>query len=183
MKRSAMGRRIRDLDSFDSTCFRVCAYHFDEFDYFDFPAVYQNEILWMSVTPNEINTMKEPIKRANGRIITFGLGLGYFAYMTSLKENVESVTIVEKDKSVIELFTKYILPKFDKKEKIKIVRADAYSFLKNNFKDNDYDYCFVDIYHDAGDGKKVYLKFKEYEKDYPNVIFDYWIENTIKYYL
>ena len=40
MKRSAMGRRIRDLDSFDSTCFRTCAYHFDHFDYFDFPAVY-----------------------------------------------------------------------------------------------------------------------------------------------
>ena len=40
MKRSAMGRRIRDLDSFDSTCFRVCAYHFDGFDYFNFPAVY-----------------------------------------------------------------------------------------------------------------------------------------------
>ena len=40
MKRSAMGRRIRDLDSFDSTCFRICAYHFCEFDYFGFPAVY-----------------------------------------------------------------------------------------------------------------------------------------------
>lgn len=40
MKRSAMGRRIRDLDSFDSTCFRICAYHFDRFDYFEFPAVY-----------------------------------------------------------------------------------------------------------------------------------------------
>lgn len=40
MKRSAMGRRIRDLDSFDSTCFRLCAYHFEGFDYFDFPAVY-----------------------------------------------------------------------------------------------------------------------------------------------
>jgi len=40
MKRSAMGRRIRDLDSFDSTCFRICAYHFDGFDYFDFPSVY-----------------------------------------------------------------------------------------------------------------------------------------------
>ena len=49
MKRSAMGRRIRDLDSFDSTCFRICAYHFDGFPYFDFPAVYaairQEEIL------------------------------------------------------------------------------------------------------------------------------------------
>ena len=41
MKRSAMGRRIRDLDSFDSTCFRLCAYHFADFDYFDFPEVYE----------------------------------------------------------------------------------------------------------------------------------------------
>ena len=42
MKRSAMGRRIRDLDSFESTCFRICAYHFSEFDYFRFPAVYES---------------------------------------------------------------------------------------------------------------------------------------------
>ena len=41
MKRSALGRRIRDLDSFSSTCFRLCAYHFSGFDYFDFPAVYE----------------------------------------------------------------------------------------------------------------------------------------------
>ena len=41
MKRSALGRRIRDLDSFDSTCFRICAYHFTGYDYFDFPQVYQ----------------------------------------------------------------------------------------------------------------------------------------------
>ncbi|MBQ9167782.1 MAG: insulinase family protein [Oscillospiraceae bacterium] len=40
MKRSALGRRIRDLDSFDATCFRLCAYHFSDFDYFRFPAVY-----------------------------------------------------------------------------------------------------------------------------------------------
>ncbi len=49
MKRSALGRRIRDLDSFDSTCFRICAYHFDGFPYFDFPEVYakvrQEEVL------------------------------------------------------------------------------------------------------------------------------------------
>ena len=41
MKRSAMGRRLRDLDSFDSTCFRMCAYHFSGFDYFQFPSIYQ----------------------------------------------------------------------------------------------------------------------------------------------
>ncbi len=42
MKRSSLGRRIRDLDSFDSTCFRLCAYHLTGFDYFDFPAVYRS---------------------------------------------------------------------------------------------------------------------------------------------
>ena len=42
MKRSALGRRIRGLDSFDATCFRICAYHFSGFDYFQFPAIYQD---------------------------------------------------------------------------------------------------------------------------------------------
>ncbi len=41
IKRSAMGRRIRALDSFDSLCFRVCAYFFTGFDYFRFPEVYE----------------------------------------------------------------------------------------------------------------------------------------------
>jgi len=41
MKRSALGRRIRGLDSFESTCFRLCAYHFSEFDYFRIPEIYE----------------------------------------------------------------------------------------------------------------------------------------------
>ena len=41
MKRSALGRRIRSLDSFDATCFRICAYHFSDFDYFRFPEIYR----------------------------------------------------------------------------------------------------------------------------------------------
>ena len=42
MKRSALGRRIRDLDSFDSTCFRICAYYFSGFDYFEFPGLFES---------------------------------------------------------------------------------------------------------------------------------------------
>ena len=41
MKRSAFGRRVRDLDSFDSTCFRLCAYALSGYDYFNFPALYE----------------------------------------------------------------------------------------------------------------------------------------------
>ena len=58
MKRSALGRRIRELDSFDSTAFRICAYYFSGFDYFDFPGVFATversevcEFLKKTVTP------------------------------------------------------------------------------------------------------------------------------------
>lgn len=149
---------------------------------FSYPAVYQNNRLWMSVTPNEINTMAEPIKKANGDVLTFGLGLGYFAYMCSLKDDVKSVTIIEKDSSVIELFNKYILPQFKHKEKIKIIQLDAYEYLENN-KTYPFDFIFVDIYHDAGDGKEVYKKFIKYQEKAKCKHFDFWIEKTIKYYL
>lgn len=42
MRRSALGRRIKGLDSFDSTCFRLCAYHLSGYDYFNFPELYEN---------------------------------------------------------------------------------------------------------------------------------------------
>jgi len=42
MKRSAFGRRIRDLDSFNSTCFRLCAYTLSGYDYFHFPELYRS---------------------------------------------------------------------------------------------------------------------------------------------
>jgi predicted Zn-dependent peptidase len=41
MKRSAMGRRLRGLDSFDSTCFRLCACCLTDYDYLDFPQIYE----------------------------------------------------------------------------------------------------------------------------------------------
>ncbi len=61
MKRSALGRRIRSLDSFESTCFRICAYHFSHFDYFRIPQVYQQitkeeiqEFIQTVVTPERM---------------------------------------------------------------------------------------------------------------------------------
>jgi predicted Zn-dependent peptidase len=37
---SSYGRRLRDLDSFSNICYRICAYEFDGFPYFDFPQAY-----------------------------------------------------------------------------------------------------------------------------------------------
>ncbi len=173
------------------------AFVFDDFKYLDngmvvpqigffntpfyYLAVYENDRLWMSITPNEIMTMKEPIEKAYGKVLTLGLGMGYYAYMTSLKDNVESVTIIEKDENVIELFKKIILPQFDHPKKIRIIHSDAFSFLEQNALN--YDFLFADIWHDASDGKELYLKLKPYEEKHPNITFTYWIEKTIKYYL
>ena len=57
LKRGAMGRRIRDLDSFEAICFRQCAYHFLGFDYFLFPSVYAD------VTAEEVCKFMERVVR------------------------------------------------------------------------------------------------------------------------
>ncbi len=150
---------------------------FDEIYYY--PAILENNREWMLITPNEIETMQSVIDESFGHVLTYGLGLGYFSYMVSLKENVFDITIVEKDSEVIELFKKYILPQFENKDKIKIIQADAFDFaIKDEF---NYDFVFADIWHDPSDGVELYLKFKNLEKE--NIIYRYWIEKTLKCYL
>lgn len=39
LKRSMLGRRLRDLDSFSATCNRICGYLFDGVEYLDFPEI------------------------------------------------------------------------------------------------------------------------------------------------
>ena len=48
VKRSFLGRRMKSLDSFDATCFRMCAYHMSQCDYFRFPELFR------AVTPQDI---------------------------------------------------------------------------------------------------------------------------------
>ena len=139
---------------------------------YSYIALLENEDIWMLITPHEINTMKQAISNAHGNVITFGLGLGYFAYMCSIKDNVNSITIIEKDEKTIKLFKEFILPQFEYKDKIIIINEDAINFTS---KPLDYDYGFVDIYKDEIDGLPLYIKM------YQNLIkqnfkSEYWIE-------
>ena len=137
----------------------------------------------MTITPNEIETMKEPIERAFGSVLTYGLGLGYYAFMTSEKDNVETVTIVESNRDVIDLFINHILPQFKHKDKIKIIESDAFDFAKNKTRIGQYDMVFTDLWHDVSDGMDLYIKMKQYEDKLPNAIHLYWIEKSILCYL
>lgn len=166
---------FNDLRKINDKLYPCIGYFKEEYKY---PAVLENNREWMLITPNEIETMEKPINAATGNVLTYGLGLGYYAYMVSMKEDVKTVTIVEKDKEIIELFNKYILPQFRFKDKIRIINMDAFEYFKKNIY---YDFVFVDIWHDPSDGIDLYLKFKNLEKK--NIKYSYWIEDTIKCYI
>ena len=146
---------------------------------FEFPAVLEDGNEWMTLTPVDLDTSEEAIERSRGKVVTFGLGLGYFAYMASTKDNVESVTVVEKSEKVIELFERYVLPQFSHPEKIRIVNCDAFEYAEKTMPGECFDFAFVDTWRDASDGAPMYEKMKKLEHLSPNTEFSYWIENFL----
>ena len=150
---------------------------------FSYPAVLENGREWMTLLPNETATTLPAVKRARGNVLTYGLGLGYFAYRASEKDSVSSVTVVERSPDVIALFDEHILPQFPHGEKIKIVCSDAFDFAEREAPRKKFDFVFADFWHDAGDGRDLMLKMKEYEKYSPSSEYAYWLEDTIYCYL
>ena len=146
---------------------------------FSFPAVLEDGNEWMTLTPVDLDTCDSAIDEAFGNVITFVLGLGYYAYMVSEKDTVESITVIEKSDTVIGLFEKYILPQFSHPEKVKIISADAFEYAEREMPKRHYDYAFVDTWRDASDGAPMYERMKPYEKLNPNTKFSYWIENFL----
>lgn len=148
------------------------------FDYkFRYPCICENDSTWMSITPNEIYTMEQPIREAAGNVLTLGCGMGYFAYMASEKEDVSHVTIIEKSPDVMELFTTFLLPQFPHKEKITIIEADAFEYMKD-LEDGAFDYCFADIWIGNLDAVP-YFQMKQLCKRFRKMQMAYWIEDAI----
>ena len=146
---------------------------------FNFPAILEGGNEWMTLTPVDLDTCEDAICAARGRVVTFGLGLGYYAYMASEKKDVESVTVVELSADVIRLFEKYILPQMPNGHKIKIVNADAFEYAEKIMPNEHFDIAFVDTWRDASDGAPMYERMRALEKLSPDTKFLYWIENFL----
>ena len=146
---------------------------------FHFPAILEGGIEWMTITPNEVETMREPIAKCRGKVLTLGLGLGYFAFHASMKPEVERVVVIERSRDVIEIFKTYLLPQFPNAKKIEIIEADAFIYMEEKMPREGFDYVFCDLWHDASDGLEMYRKLKRYETLSPRTEFDYWIEPSL----
>ena len=146
---------------------------------FEFPAVLEDGNEWMTLTPVDLDTSDDAVERAHGKVVTFGLGLGYYTYMVSEKDIVDSITVVERSKDVIALFEEYILPQFSHPEKVRIVNADAFEYAECEMPNEKFDVAFVDTWRDASDGAPMYVKMKRLEHLSPDTEFIYWIENFL----
>ena len=138
---------------------------------FSYLALTEGNNVWMSLNPNEIETMKPYINKARGNVLVLGLGMGYVPFMLSLKNCVKSITIVERDQEIINLFNELIYPSFPNKEKIKIIKGDAVEYTRKAQKEATHDYVFADLWHDPEDGLPLFVSLKRINKD-----IDCWLE-------
>lgn len=83
---------------------------------------------------------------SHGHVCIAGLGLGYCASKIAGKPEVKRITIIEKDKNIIDL----IYPQI-KKAKIEIINQNFFQFLdeKNSW---DFDYTWIDIWYHVSKG-------------------------------
>lgn len=150
--------------------------------YFDKPfsylALINGNNVWMSLNPNEIETMKPFIKKGAGRVLVLGLGMGYVPFMLSLKEEVEDITIVETDEQIISLFEKHLLPLFPNKRKIHIIKNDAIEYTKDKSNCDKYDYIFADLWHNPEDGLMPFVELKR-NASLINKQIDCWLETSL----
>jgi len=103
-----------------------------------------NGNVWMSITPNEILTLRNSIRRSKGKVGIAGLGLGLSVRRILDRKQVEKVTVVEIDKDVIKYFGEPLLEEFG--DKLNIVNGDAYEYDWKQF-----DGSVWDIWKDFAD--------------------------------
>ena len=159
-------------------------FHYHPIGYFetdvDLPVLKEQGKVWMSPAVSEIKSMGYGIEKGHGKCMTMGLGIGILPYLWLLKDQVESVTIVEFNKDVINLFEKYIRPQFKTNKKLKIIQGDAIDYFNEEFL-SQFDYVYVDFWESTEDGLEYYTKLMEKNINLPHV--DYWIEDSILYNL
>lgn len=119
----------------------------------------------MSDTKHERLTNCEARRQAKGKVLIAGLGIGMLLHPIVAKEEVESVTVVEKEADVIEL----ISPTLPKSPKLQTIHADIFEWKPPaNAK---YDCIYFDIWADASNGsatpdkRKLSAKFRKYKAD------------------
>lgn len=69
-----------------------------------YPERVQRGAVWMSLTPLEMLSQRSGIKRAKGKVLVGGLGMGWFLRKVCEKPEVEEVIVVEISKDLLDWY-------------------------------------------------------------------------------
>ena len=137
--------------------------------------LYNEGQLLMSDSPQEMFLQKDMMDKANGRVLTSGLGLSLFTHMAMNKDEVTEIVVVEKEPDIIDLIN------IDH-PKVTVLCEDIWGFLRTT-KDVNFDYIYIDIHYRTGAMEYINTVLpmrKIIEKRFPGVSADFWGEDEMK---
>jgi hypothetical protein len=108
-----------------------------------YSSLYEDQHQWMSLSPIEVQSHVVPIRRAENKVATVGLGLGYFVLRAVEKSAVSSIDVYEVNEEIIEFF-KQLHSRRMGFEKINFIVGDAMTTMY----DKNYDFVYLDHFPD-----------------------------------
>lgn len=106
-----------------------------------------NMLPWMSLTPMEVFSLRPGTRRAKGAVIVAGLGLGHQLIEVSKRKKVTSLTLVERERSLVDWLLPILRPHLGCE--IDVIVGDAYEVLPKM----QADVCLLDIFRGYGGNK------------------------------
>lgn len=140
--------------------------------------MHEGEVV-MSNTDMEKRTNADFCRKAYGNVLIGGLGIGMIILAIQDKQEVKSITVIEKNQEVIDMIASQL--KFN--EKVKIIHADVFEWKPD--KGVKYDVSYMDIWsyinHDVYENemkplKRRYARFLRSKKENPNRYNKCWAE-------
>lgn len=134
----------------------------------------------MSDTPMEKNTNMDFVRKAHGDVFIAGLGIGLILLAIQDKEEVKSITVLEKSSEIVELVGKQ-LPLNDK---VQIIVGDAFEYVPTQKYDTIYFDIWPiineDVYEEMQELKAKYRKYRQMRKINPDSFMSCWAEYQAK---
>jgi hypothetical protein len=99
------------------------------------PTLMRGSETWMSLSPLEVESAEIGIRLARGHVLVMGLGMGWAAAATAMRDEVTAVTVIERDPDVLALHAELDL--FAQlpdaaRDKIRVVQGDAYGYVPDS---------------------------------------------------
>jgi len=129
------------------------------------PVIQRGRTIWMSLTPMEVMSQRGAVKRSHGNVLIGGLGMGWCAREVLNRKRVTSVTVVDREPTILSYFGEPLFRDFGRK--FKWACNDFYKFAEST-DISKYDTVLVDIWPD-GIGRDCDNRFQKLKEQHDNI--------------